>query len=124
MSIPAFVDRLNVSVQKTVGRAFFTEPISLRSTTVVKTIGVDPDAIAPADAGFIILANASIYVRDGAAVTHRASDFLAGAAQKQVIATGSDVDVSLPVGDTASAIFVSRTPVIFADPAPQTVFWS
>jgi len=123
MSIPSFVDRLNVSVQKEVVSSFFTEPISKLSTTVIKTIGVDPNAIAPADAGFIILATTSIYVKDSNAEVLRPTDFTAGAATKLVGASGGDLYIQMSV-NTNDTIVVSEQPVIFVAPTPQTVFWS
>jgi len=123
MSIPAFVDRLNVSAQKQVLRGFFTEPITQRSTTVFRTIGIDPAAIAPPDEGYHILATTSLYVRDATATALRAVDFVASSAQALVGSTGGDIDVQMTV-NANDVVIVGQTPVIFVDTVPRNVFWS
>lgn len=123
MSIPSFVDRLNVSVQKTVGRQFFTEPVSQVSTTIYKTIGVDPSGIAEPDAGYYILATTSLYVKDSTAVTQRATDFVASSATKLVVSSGGDLEVQMSVNSNDTVI-VGQTPAIFVDTVPRNVFWS
>lgn len=123
MSIPSFVDRLNVSVSKEVGRSFFTDPISQVATTVFKTIGVDPAAIAEPDPGYMILATTSIFVKDSTAETLRATDYVATLATKLVGRTGGDVYVQMSVNANDSVI-VTQTPVIFVDVTPRTVFWA